>query len=379
MKEPDLTLLRELSDQKFALDQSSIVATTDARGVITYVNDMFCQISGYSREEILGKTHKLINSGHHTQEFFKSMWQSIQLGQVWKGEIKNRRKDGSFYWVDTTIVPFLNESGKVYQYLAVRHDITALKNAQQTIMEQQARLAVASKFSALGELAANITHEINNPLGVILGRCEMLIGALQTEQLDYKSVLKMVEGIEITAKRIEKIIKSMRNFAIASESDPYELVNLGTLINETMEFVFQRFKNAGVQLSVTPIDNSILIECHDTEVSQILLNLLNNAFDAVKKLDEKWVRVEVIDLVDKVEIGVVDSGKGIPAAIRDKLFDPFFSTKEKQYGTGLGLSISKGFARNHFASLDVDNLSKNTRFCLIIPKKHEASPLKGGL
>ncbi len=149
--------LKELSDTKLALDKAAIVAITDAQGIINYVNDKFCELSKYSREELIGQNHHIVNSGYHPQEFFQDFWQTIKAGKIWQGEIKNQAKDGSYYWVDTTVVPFLNRRGKPYQYLSIRFEITDRKEIEEALRESE--IKNRSLITAIPDLMFRLNSE----------------------------------------------------------------------------------------------------------------------------------------------------------------------------------------------------------------------------
>ena len=190
--------LKELADIKFALDQSSILAITNQQGIISYVNHQFCQISKYSRQELIGQDHRIINSGYHSKDFIRNLWTTIASGEVWRGEIKNRAKDGTYYWVDTTIVPFLNAAGKPYQYVAIRNDITERK-------QMESELTRSAQLSLLGELAASLAHEIKNPLAGIQGAVDILIRRRQAgdpERLALEGVRGEVVRIDATVRAL---------------------------------------------------------------------------------------------------------------------------------------------------------------------------------
>ncbi|MDP6610571.1 MAG: PAS domain S-box protein, partial [Vicinamibacterales bacterium] len=168
----------ELEELKYALDQSAIVAITDTRGTITYANDRFCEISKYPREELLGWDHRIINSGYHPKAFMRDLWETIESGKIWRGEIRNRAKDGTVYWVDTTIVPFLATDGRPYQYMAIRYETTERKLAEERLREREG-------LARLGQMAAIIAHEVKNPLAGIKGALQVVRGSLPKEGRDH--------------------------------------------------------------------------------------------------------------------------------------------------------------------------------------------------
>lgn len=243
---------------------------------------------------------------------------------------------------------------------------TALK-LEQLVEERTQQLLNQSKFSALGEMAAGVAHEINNPLAVISGKAGQLMRALKTNQLDNEKLVKGLESIESTAFRISRIIKGLKDFSRNAENIPMHPVTLESIIHETLDLCRERFYQSGVALEVGEIPDTMFY-CRNIQISQVLLNLLNNAFDAVILSKEKWVRLEMDEQPGKLTLRVRDSGKGIPPEIRHKIMMPFFTTKEVGKGTGIGLSISKGIIEDHLGSFYLDHTAANTCFVIEFPR-----------
>jgi C4-dicarboxylate-specific signal transduction histidine kinase len=257
--------------------------------------------------------------------------------------------------------------------LMVVQDVTERVRAEKTIMEQQIRAAGASKMASLGEMAAGIAHEINNPLAIISCHVQQLKDMVDAGDFEKESMAELAEKVDQTALRISKLIRSLRFFARDGQDDPYEEASVHEIVSDTLEFCRQRFLSHAIDLRVQPIPETLMIECRAVQIGQVLLNLLNNAHDAVEVLPDRWIELSVEDLGNEVRISVVDSGSGIAPAIRGRILEPFFTTKDVGKGTGLGLSISKGIIESHHGRLYLDDHSPHTRFVLEIPKRQSFS------
>jgi signal transduction histidine kinase/integral membrane sensor domain MASE1 len=241
------------------------------------------------------------------------------------------------------------------------------------LQKSQGQLVNAAKFSALGEMAAGIAHEINNPLAIIMGGTDQIARLTRKDELDVSRISEIAERISRTVRRISQIIIGLKSFARNSEGEAVSRFQISSLIDETLIFCQERFKNGNVDLRIRPFE-SFEVEARQAQLSQVLLNLLNNAYDAASELNEKWVELEVKKIGGTdYEIRVTDSGNGIPETTVEKMMQPFFTTKEVGSGTGLGLSISKGIMEVHRGQLIYDANSKNTRFVMRLPMIAEGS------
>lgn len=345
--------LKEVSDINFALDQSSIVAFTDEKGIIKSVNDKFCEISKYSREELIGQDHSLLNSGLHSKEFFKNLWKTIGSGQVWKGEIRNRAKDGSFYWVDTTIVPFLNETGKPYQYLAIRNDITEKKKSEEMLHRQD-------KLAAVGQLAAGVAHEIRNPLTSMKGYAEFL-------QMDETDPQRQ-EFLEIILDEIDRVNNIVEEFMVLAKPKAVELEekNIIPIVQNVVSMLNFEARKRNVKLEFHADEDIVQIECDENRLKQVFLNFIKNGIEAMPDGGDLRVNTEIQD--GNVLISIQDTGVGIPPDTLKKIGEPFYTTKKN--GNGLGLMVSFKIIESHNGKVYIESeQNKGTTFKILLPAK----------
>jgi two-component system sensor histidine kinase HydH len=260
---------------------------------------------------------------------------------------------------------------RVNRYIEAEVDARTkeLRESHLMLESERARTMDSAKMVALGEMAAGIAHEINNPVAAIQ------MNASEIEDISgdpTPDVLRMKELAELIGKstsRVTKIVASLRSLARDAHADPFETVPLEKVISETLALCQERFRARGVTLYAPDVGTDISLRCRSGEVAQVLLNLLQNALDAAEESEGRWVRVEVRATGEDVQIVVVDSGPGVPSTVREKIFQPFFTTKDVGRGTGLGLSISTRIMKAHGGSLELDTGGGATRFRLKFPKE----------
>ena len=351
-----LEVIRELQDIKAALDEHSIVAMTDAAGRITYVNDRFCAISQYSREELLGSDHRIINSGVHPSSFFRGLWGSIGRGIVWHGEICNRAKDGSLYWVDTTIFPRMDAGGRPVQYVAIRTDITRRKADETEIKRTAAALAETNK--ELEAIVYTVSHDLRSPLVNVqgfsrqLGRaCDRIRaavagaggGAVPAAELSAPvdvAIPQALRFINAGVAKMEMLLDGLLRFSrLGRVTLTIQPVDLEAVVSEAVAALRFQLDEVGAVATVGALPSCL---GDRAQVGRVFTNLIDNA---LKYRDP--ARPLVLAITGRMEaadgiISFVDNGIGIAPEHQGRIFEIFHRLDPDQSaGEGLGLTIAQ--------------------------------------
>lgn len=341
------TTTRELNNIRHALDQSAIVAITDRAGTIIHVNDKFCEISRYSREQLLGQNHRIINSGYHGPEFFVDLWKTIASGQIWEGEIRNRARDGSYYWVNTTIVPFLDELGKPYQYVSIRYEITQRKIAEEQLRVYADRLEKSNR--ELQDFASIAAHDLQEPLRKIQTFGDRLLtryGAeLSTEPRDY------LERMLSSARRMRRLIDDLLTYSrVTTRAQPFVAMDLNQIVRDVLSDLELRIEQTRGKVETGQLPT---VQADPSQIHQLLLNLLSNALKFHKPGEPPEVRISATTELGRCILSIKDNGIGFDEKYLDRIFTIFqrLHGRQEYEGTGVGLAVCRRIVERHGGSI----------------------------
>jgi len=376
--------MSEFDDMLSALDKSTMVTITDADGKLLYVNELFCHVTQYSKDELIGaKPHELLNSGYHDQAFYDDVWNTLKNGNTWKGDVKNKAKDGSFFWTLTTIMPFLDDAGKPHKYIAIRRDITdkvvaderlkvsLAENVMQKdkIQDQYGKLQDLQKEKE--EFVAMITHDLKQPLVPIQGNAQMLLNPKMGElnEMQKGSVNEILGQANLQLSMIDNLVSAQK---LGAGSMKYDIEELSTknILTDCIKIHSPIMTDKHIEYFDSSIAD-VKILADRRRLLESLTNLIQNAHDFVPQ-DGK-IEIGVNNDAKEATFFVKDNGEGIPKEKQERLFKKYGqveSTAQRKFGgTGLGLAVSKELIEGMKGKIWLESeVGKGTTFLFTIPK-----------
>ncbi|MGC8765706.1 MAG: PAS domain S-box protein [Brevinematia bacterium] len=384
----EVSTREELRILSMAVEQSPVATiVTDQNGKIRYVNQAFTEITGYSIEEIVGKTPSVLKSGFQNAKDYRVLWKTILNGKIWRGVFQNRKKNGDLFWVKATIFPIFDHSGKIVHFIAEEEDITEEKIAKDSLqktlvelerlnreldlrveeelkknLEREKILIQQSRLAAMGEMLGNIAHQWRQPLNAVGILLQNLYFNYRNGKLTEEYFENTVNKTMNLLRYMSKTIDDFRNFFKPDRE--VEKFYVSDVIKKSVSLLKDSFEAKGIKIHIH-IKDEIIIEGYQNQLGQVILNILGNAHDALIEKDVKNPRVDVTleKLNGKANIRVFDNGEPIPEEIMDKIFEPYFTTK--QQGSGIGLYMSKIIIENYFkGKLSAHNLKDGVEFII---------------
>ena len=339
---------------KSMISQYVIYSTTDLKGIITKVSDAFCNISGYSKKELLGQPHSMVRHPDMPSSAFKDMWDTIQKGKTWKGEVKNLKKNGDYYWVLANISPQFDKENNLIGYMAVRQDITDKKN----FMEQHKKLVQAEKMSSLGDMIVNIAHQWRQPLSVI----STLVTSMQMQKeygmLNDEKFNESCEKINSNVQNLSKTINDFQSYV--EDTKVIENFTAKELVDKFLNITQSAIDRNKIQV-ILNIDENLRIDSLQNKLLECFISMFNNSKYILKTLDEskRYIFITIQKINNNIIIKFKDTAGGISSDIIDKIYEPYFTTKHQSQGTGLGLHMTYDMIVN---VLEGDITANNVEF-----------------
>lgn len=359
-----------LKRQALAMDNSSdTIVITDTTGIINYVNPAFQKITGYENAEVLGKDLRVLKSGAHNTQFYEELWNTISGGNIWSGQLINKKKDGSEYTEEVTISPVFSKEGEIINYVAVKRDISDR-------LKLESKLRQSQKMESIGTLAGGIAHDFNNIMAIILGNTELALDDVPK----WNSAHASLEEIKIASFRAKNIVKQLLSFSRKTDQK-LQPIQIASVIKDALKFLRSTIPTTiNIHRDIIATEEMILAD--PTQINQIIMNLCINASHAMEQTGgDLNVTVEKVVLDynsardypglksgNHIKIMISDTGPGIDTEIINQIFDPYFTTKEVGKGSGMGLAVVHGIVKSHRGAIAVDSSQgKGTKFSILFP------------
>ncbi|MTI20214.1 PAS domain S-box protein, partial [Fulvivirga sp. RKSG066] len=349
--------INELSFQKSAMDSAALVSITNTEDVIIYVNDRFCNITGYTQEELVGKRHSILRSGYHDEVFLKNIRKTVRKGEIWHGEIKNKRKSGEYFWVDTYVVPFKNEEGEIIKYVYIRFDITDRKRAEEDLK--------ARNFE-LDAFAYHTSHDLRAPLSSIMGLTELI-----EMETDISKIKNLANLIDRSVKKLDGFIQSvMTHSQNTNYGRQITQIDLKTFVETTLDELKYHKNYEKVKISVS-VNQTAPFFSDPVRVSIVLKNLLSNSIKYTNTMISNAYLSVVVDCDEKqAHITITDNGIGIKDEYLDRVYNMFFRANDRVEGSGLGLYIVKQAIERLNGTIDIKSkYGEGTEIKLSLPNE----------
>jgi PAS domain S-box-containing protein len=340
---------------------------------IIVASDRYYEIIGYAPQSI-PLTASFYYSHVHSEDLTSTLDEMKRhlAHKNSRKETKHRfiKKDGKIAWIEALgkVIEW-DKDGNPKRMIGVLRDITDETLAKLELINERAKNSQSSKLATLGEMASGIAHEINNPLTIIRGYLKMIEYMALEKNISREEIIDSIKKTQNAIERTSKIVSSLKYFSRDASQDPFEIKSIKDVIEDTLSFCQTRLEKRNVFLDIKIPDEEIMVKCRPVEISQILLNLILNSFDAVRSLppEKRWIKLIVNSSLGNIELRILDNGEGVDPKVLPKLFEPFNTTKPSGQGTGLGLSISKNIARAHQGDLILESQKLPTTFLLTLP------------